>query len=230
MHMTRVTNGVFSGPCGQIEYLLSEPEAANSTTPNAVLCHPHPLFGGTMHSRTVYWIAQALAESGHRVLRFNFRGVGNSAGNYDEGRGERGDVGAAMDFMFDNWGGPILLAGFSFGAIVALYWLGEHNDRRVQQYLGAGFPAHPPHAQATGQYAEARRIVRLTPPERLAWNGPKLFISGELDAFADPGALETYTASLEPPTQVIRIAGADHFFSAHKEALQQAIRSHSEGI
>src|ERR1044072_428335 len=96
--MTDLTgNTFFDGPAGRIEAILKEPQTPASRA--AIVCHPHPLFGGTMHNKAVYRIARALSGAGFAVLRFNFRGGGRSAGRHDEGRGEQDDLRAAINFM-----------------------------------------------------------------------------------------------------------------------------------
>src|SRR5262245_11693559 len=110
---------------GFLEGLLrtpdSAPAAGAAARMAAVICHPHPLYGGTMHTKAVFRIAQALVELGFPTLRFNFRGVGRSSGSYDYGRGEREDVRAALDYLSDAFPGvPLALSGFSFGSWVAL--------------------------------------------------------------------------------------------------------------
>src|SRR5215469_8716006 len=129
------------GPAGQIEALLwftAEPE--NSPPPfAAVLCHPHPLFGGTMHNKVVYHAAKAIHQFGVPVARFNFRGVGRSEGTHDEGRGEVDDVLAVMNFVAEKYPAvPLLMAGFSFGA-----WVGSRAgcaDARVTDLICLGLP------------------------------------------------------------------------------------------
>ncbi|MGH9726746.1 MAG: alpha/beta hydrolase, partial [Candidatus Acidiferrales bacterium] len=110
-----------AGPAGRLEGLLwTQPP---DVTPRlaAVVCHPHPLFGGTMHNKVVYQAAKALHLFGIPVLRFNFRGAGLSAGLHDRGQGEQGDVSAAIDYLAQEFPGVlVLLAGFSFGAWVGL--------------------------------------------------------------------------------------------------------------
>jgi alpha/beta superfamily hydrolase len=114
-------NFFLDGPAGHLEAILWRP--ANSKKPPlaALVSHPHPLFGGTMHNKVVYQAAKSLDQAGLPVLRFNFRGAGMSAGTHDRGRGEREDVRAALDFLADEFPGvPVLLAGFSFGSWVGL--------------------------------------------------------------------------------------------------------------
>src|SRR6202045_4431189 len=113
------------GPAGRLEAVLwAVPQRGDAAPPPlaAVVCHPHPLFGGTMHNKVVYQTAKTIHRFGLPVLRFNFRGAGSSEGAHDEGRGEQDDVSAALDFLAAQYpGAPLLLAGFSFGS-----WVGLH--------------------------------------------------------------------------------------------------------
>src|SRR5437867_11523021 len=125
-------------PVGRLETILWKPTSVKRPPLAAVVCHPHPLFGGTMHNKVVYQAAKSLDARGIPVLRFNFRGAGLSAGVHDRGQGEKGDVRAALDFLAGEFPGvPILVAGFSFGAWVGLRVGFEHL--RVSDLLGLGF-------------------------------------------------------------------------------------------
>src|ERR1700674_3452332 len=124
--MTQLLHRTFflRGPAGRLEALLwAVPGREDGAQPPlaAVVCHPHPLFGGTLHNKVVYQTTKTLHRFGLPVLRFNFRGTGLSEGTHDEGRGEEEDVSAALDFLATEYpGAPILLAGFSFGSWVGL--------------------------------------------------------------------------------------------------------------
>ena len=124
------------GPVGRLEALLNAGES--DATHAALVCHPHPLYGGTMHNKVVYHCMKALAKFGFPVLRFNFRGAGLSEGTHDEGRGEREDVKAAVDFLDQEFGLPILFAGFSFGAATGLKAL--CSDKRIVGMISLGTP------------------------------------------------------------------------------------------
>ncbi len=134
-------NFFLEGPAGRLEAILWTPSAVARPPLAAVICHPHPLFGGTMHNKVVYQTAKSLDALGIPVLRFNFRGAGLSAGVHDRGRGEQGDVRAALDFLATEFPGvPLLLAGFSFGA-----WVGMRagcEDPRVSHLIGLGIPVN----------------------------------------------------------------------------------------
>ena len=198
-------------PHGFLEGLLREPDhpaqpsAASSPAMAAVICHPHPEGGGTMHNKVVFRIAQALGDVGMPALRFNFRGVGRSTGHFDEGRGEGDDVRAALDYLATRYPEtPLCLAGFSFGSWVGLP-VGCADDR-VQQLIGVGVP------------------VRLLGVDSLAGcTKPKLIIQGERDQYGPLDALRLWYENLDEPKQLVVIAGADHFFTQQQEELRSAV-------
>src|SRR5271169_6211816 len=134
-------NLFLKGPAGRLEAILWTPSAAIRPLLAALVCHPHPLFGGTMHNKVVYQAAKSLDALGLPVLRFNFRGAGLSAGEHDRGRGEQGDVRAALDFLAAKFPGvPLLAAGFSFGSVVGLRV--ACADSRVSGLIGIGIPVN----------------------------------------------------------------------------------------
>ncbi len=196
-------------PHGLLEGLLRLPDqqahAESSPKMAALVCHPHPQFGGTMHNKVVFRIAAALVDHGIPALRFNFRGVGRSTGSYDDGRGEADDIRAALDALDARFpGAPLLLAGFSFGA-----WTGlpvGAADPRVTHLLGAGVP------------------VRLLQVSSLAGCvKPKLIIQGELDEYGPREQLEAWYADLSEPKRLTIVPGADHFFTKHQSELAAAL-------
>src|SRR5947209_17959752 len=127
-------------PTGHLEGILKPEEAGVVPHYAALVCHPHPLGGGTMHNKVVFKVAQALQSLNIPALRFNFRGVGQSTGTYDEGRGEMDDVRYALEFLSRRYPGtPAIIAGFSFGAYVGMCVAAI--DDRVQAMIGLGFPA-----------------------------------------------------------------------------------------
>ena len=196
------------GPAGSLEALLN---AGRADAEYAVLvCHPHPLGGGTMHNKVVYHAMKAFQSFGLPVLRFNFRGTGRSEGRHDEGRGEQDDVRAALDWLDREYGLPILFAGFSFGANVGLRTCCA--ERRVVGLVGLGLPLH----------AEGRdyRYEFLTSCAQ-----PKLFISGSRDQYGPRDQVETAVAAAAEPKQMVWIAGADHFFMGKLDQMQAAIRN-----
>ncbi len=184
------------GPVGDLEYVLNEPDEGAAFVRGAVACHPHPQFGGTLHSRTIFQAGRSLAAMGLPVLRFNFRGVGRSQGAFDNGKGETQDVRAALEFAAARWNRPLVLAGFSFGSFVALRYLERQADARVERLLAVGAPASGGHL-----------------PTDLAWHGPQLFISGTDDSFGGGVQLDDYVARLPPPKRLCWLAGADHFLT-----------------
>ena len=200
------------GPAGRLEALLWVPESLQEPHLAAVVCHPHPLYQGTMHNKVVYQAAKALDSLGIPVLRFNFRGVGASDGTYDRGRGEEDDVSAALDYLEAQFPDiPLLTAGFSFGA-----WVGLRKgcaDPRVVELIGLGLPIDD---------------------RKLAFNylrtcaKPKLLIQGEDDQYAARSHFESFIQTFDPEaakaTSVIFIRAADHFFTGHLDEVADALR------
>ena len=199
-------NFFLEGPAGRLEAILWKP-AANAEPPlAAVVCHPHPLFGGTMHNKVVYQAAKSLDLLGLPVLRFNFRGAGMSAGTYDRGRGEQGDVSAALDFLTaESPGVPLLVTGFSFGC-----WLGLRvgcADDRVRELIGLGTPVN------TTDFSFLRNCEK-----------PKLFVHGENDEHGEIGKVKALVKSLPGENRLVVVAGADHFFAGKLDQVDKAIR------
>jgi alpha/beta superfamily hydrolase len=196
-------NTFFEGPAGPIEAILKEPKGF--ITRACVVCHPHPLFGGTMHNKVVYRIAKAFEKAGFAVLRFNFRGAGQSAGVHDHGRGEQDDLRAAIDFIEGKYAdAEVWIAGFSFGSAVLLR--AACGDARIRAIVAVGVPA--------SKY-DFNEVVEC--------NLPKLFVQGALDEFGSPEDLEKFVARLNEPKQLRIIEGADHFFEDRLEELEQAV-------
>jgi len=189
-----------AGPAGRLEALLW-------TTPTvdpplaAVVCHPHPLYGGTMHNKVVFQAAKRLHEFGTPVLRFNFRGAGLSEGVHDKGRGERDDVRAALDYLAGDFPGmPILLAGFSFGSSVGMRV--GCADARVAELIGLGLPANVADLAFLQQCAK-----------------PKLIVQGGNDKYGSREKVEAVFATMAEPKRLVIVEGADHFFAGQlKEA------------
>ena len=210
--MAQLQHVEIPAPHGHLEGLLRLPDREGPVQMAAVACHPHPMFGGTMHNKTVFRVGQALNAVGMPVLRFNFRGVGLSTGSYDEGRGEQDDVRAALDYLQAHFPEtPLCLAGFSFGA-----WTGLRvgcADARVRQLVGAGVP------------------TRLLPAPVLAECAiPKLVVQGQLDQYGPPSDLLPWFAAIAEPKHLEVVPGADHFFTNHLDELAQAIvRSFQQG-
>ena len=203
------------GPAGRLEAVLwAVPQRGDRAQPPlaAVVCHPHPLFGGTMHNKVVYQAAKTIHRFGLPVLRFNFRGAGSSEGAHDEGRGEQDDVSAALDFLAAEYSGaPLLLAGFSFGS-----WVGLRvgcSDARVSELIGLGLPV--------GDLA-GRELSYLDSCDK-----HKLLVTGEFDQYGPPERLKSRVEKFPPHvkqrTSVAIISGADHFFAGHLPELDRAI-------
>ena len=187
------------GPAGPIEALWKEPSSPRAGS--AVFAHPHPLYGGTLHSRVVYRAAQALTRSGYGTLRFNFRGVGSSAGTHDGGRGETDDFRAALAEAERIGGLPIVAGGFSFGSAVALRAIA--GDSRVAAYVGIALPL----ATSSGDGVPAPTV-------------PALFVVGSRDTLAPPDRVRSFA---EGRGELVEIEGADHFFEGQLPALEAAI-------
>ncbi len=193
-------------PHGHLEGLLRLPdEAAEPPRMAAVVCHPHPLYGGTMHNKTVFRLAGALNAVGMPTLRFNFRGVGQSTGSYDDGQGEQEDVRAALDALEQRFPGVALcVAGFSFGA-----WVGLRvacAEERVSQLVGAGIPTRLLNAEALAACAK-----------------PKLIVQGALDHYGPLAEVQRWFAALPEPKHLEIIPEADHFFTDHLDELFAAV-------
>lgn len=188
------------GPAGRLEALLNTGDTAEiEAAPFAALvAHPHPLFGGTMHNKVVYNAMKAFSGFGLPVLRFNFRGNGLSEGTHDQGRGEVDDVRAALDYLATLYTRPVLFAGFSFGSYVGLR--ATCGDPRVSGIVGLGVPVQAAGRNYTYEFLDA-------------CTQPKLFISGDHDEFCPSSVLKDVVASAPSPSQCIIVAGADHFFA-----------------
>jgi alpha/beta superfamily hydrolase len=202
------------GAAGRLEALLNT-GAANATHA-ALVCHPHPLFGGTLHNKVVFHTMKALNSFGFPVLRFNFRGAGLSQGEHDQGNGEVDDVRTALDWLDAEFHLPLLFAGFSFGAAVGLR--AACADTRVRAVIGVGTPVVPV-AEAT----EEPRVYALDFLQKCA--KPKLFVSGARDQFGPRAKLEGLVASVPEPKKLILIEGADHFFEGRLRELRDAIEA-----
>jgi len=184
-----------NGPAGKLEALLNT--GAEDAPYAALVTHPHPLFGGTMHNKVVYHAMKTFAAFNVPVFRFNFRGTGLSEGKHDEGRGEVDDVRAALDYLHALYGKPILFAGFSFGSYVGLRAC--CSDPRVAALVCLGLPVSAAGRSYTYEFLPA-------------CNQPKLFISGDHDDFSTPEALARILATAPLPKKIVTITGADHFF------------------
>ncbi len=183
------------GPAGRLEAILNTGSAECDFT--ALIAHPHPPSGGTMHNKVVYHAMKAFTHFGLPTLRFNFRGTGLSEGTHDEGRGEVEDVRAAVRWLEAYFGKPVLFTGFSFGSNVGLR--ATCGDPRVAGLVGLGLPV-----RAAGRDYKYGFLPSCTQP--------KLFISGDEDEFCPQHVLDVILEGAPEPKRRIMIAGADHFF------------------
>jgi alpha/beta superfamily hydrolase len=195
------------GPAGRMEALLNAGSADARYA--AVVCHPHPLFGGTLHNKVVFHAMKALNGFGFPVLRFNFRGVGLSQGEHDHGNGELDDVRAALNWVDQEFHLPLVFAGFSFGAAVGLR--AACPDERVKAAIGLGLPVSPIDDR-TYDFSFLQSCAK-----------PKLFVSGDRDQFGSPAQLEKLVAAVPDPKKLVLIAGGDHFFEGRLRELRDGI-------
>lgn len=195
------------GPAGRLEAVLNTgTERADFC---AVVAHPHPLFGGTMHNKVVFAAMKALNSFGFPVLRFNFRGVGHSAGTHDYGRGEIDDVRTAIDWLDKEFDLPIIFAGFSFGSAIGLRT--ACPDRRVSALVALGLPISVDARQYSYQFlGECSK--------------PKLFLSGDNDQYASVENLKAVTEEASEPKRFVVISNADHFFAGRLDEMKGALQ------
>ena len=202
------------GPSGRLEALLNA--GADNATHAALVCHPHPLFGGTLHNKVVFHTMKALHSFGFPALRFNFRGAGLSHGEHDQGIGEVDDVRTAMDWLDREFHLPLIFAGFSFGAAVGLR--ASYDDERVRALIGVGAPVVPVAADSEEPRVYTFDFLREC-------TKPKLFVSGARDQFGPRAKLEAMVNSLPEPKRLVVIEGADHFFEGRLRELREAIEA-----
>jgi alpha/beta superfamily hydrolase len=202
------------GPAGRLAALLNtgRPDAPFA----ALVAHPHPLGGGTMHNKVVYHAAKAFSTFGLPVLRFNFRGTGLSEGTHDDGRGEQDDIHAALNWLTAHYPIPILFAGFSFGSYVGLRACS--GDPRVKGLIGLGLPVRAEGRDYTYGFLPSTGTV------------PKLFISGDSDAFSPRGILEAVLVNAPEPKQITWVESADHFFAGTPQSPASKLSVMSEAI
>jgi alpha/beta superfamily hydrolase len=205
MNGERVQSVEIQGPSGVLEGLVHV-DLDRPPTALAVVCHPHPLYGGNMHNKVVHRLDRALFRAGYTTLRFNFRGVGASAGRWGEGVGERDDTRAAVEEMFGRHPGlPMAIAGFSFGAGRAAELAME--DERIQRLICVGSGQWVPDA-----LAEA--------PQRSL---PILLVHGERDVVAPLAPIERWVTAHPGRAKLVVIPNADHFFAESLDALEQVL-------
>jgi hypothetical protein len=195
-----------AGPAGVIEARVDDPLPAGATRRAiGVVCHPHPLYGGTMQNKVVHTAARAMQEAGAATVRFNFRGVGASAGQHDRGVGELADALAVIDWARRHFDCDALwLAGFSFGAATAL--------------------------QAVARGARPAKLVTIAPPVGRIITEPMprpdcpwLIVQGDRDELVDTEAVRSWARSFAPEPELMVIAGAEHFFHGKLGELRSGI-------
>ncbi len=198
-------NLFLEGPVGRLEAILWTPTRSASPVLAALVCHPHPLFGGTMHNKVVYNAARTMDALGIPTLRFNFRGAGLSAGEHDKGRGEQGDAQAGLEFLAAQFPGvALLVAGFSFGSFVGLRV--GCPDKRVAELIGLGMPVNSTDFSFLSECPK-----------------PKLFVHGSEDQFGARKKVEETVAALPGENRLVMIENADHFFAGHLDEFNAAI-------
>jgi hypothetical protein len=210
---SRVRSHFLAGPAGKLEAVLNE--GAPDATFAAIVCHPHPKGGGTMHNKVVYHAMKVLNDPAWGfalpVLRFNFRGTGLSEGAHD-GKLECEDVLAAIDWIENEYKLPLVVSGFSFGAAMALKACCGATEHRgqIRAVTALGLPT-----QAEGREYRYRFLADCT--------FPKLFLSGDHDQYAPATQLTQVVDSAAEPKRLLFIPGADHFFTGQLDAMQQAL-------
>jgi len=199
------TNFFLQGPVGKLEAILWTPADTPPETA-ALVCHPHPVFGGTMHNKVVFQAAKALDSLNIAVLRFNFRGAGLSEGSHDRGFGEADDVRTALNFLANEFPRtPLLVAGFSFGC-----WVGLRvgcEDTRVQKLIGIGAPVN------NSDFSYLQKCLK-----------PKLFVHGSNDEHGDVEKVREMVTSIPGENELFVVEGIDHFFSGKLDELGKAVK------
>ena len=200
----RIESLFVSGPVGRLEAVLEEPEDREPVEV-ALVCHPHPRHGGTMHNKVVYRMARALRHRGSVVLRFNYRGVNLSEGTYDGGVGEVEDARAALSMLRGRYSDlPFTLAGFSFGSRIVLRMGCEMAD--TSRIIAVGFPASHPQDRDLGHC-----------------DRPRIFIQSAHDQFGPRPDMEAYFATLPEPKKLIWVEARDHFFADALDAFEATL-------
>jgi alpha/beta superfamily hydrolase len=208
---TKIERLNIRGPAGNLEALLEwNPEWSPRLL--SLVCHPHPLYGGTMHNKVAFRAAKAAVNSGIPALRFNFRGVGQSQGKFADEVGEREDARAALRYLVSRFPNiPVAMMGFSFGSVVALAVGTEQPE--VNSLVGIGVPA------ASADLGFLRQTRK-----------PKLIVQGTLDTFGPRPKVEALFASLEEPKSLRFVEGVDHFFTGKLVELEKVIEEFLGGI
>jgi alpha/beta superfamily hydrolase len=207
----RLRSVEIAGPAGRLEAILNE--GAADAPFAALLCHPHPLGGGTMHNKVVYSAMKVINDPqwglGWPVLRFNFRGTGLSQGKH-HGEAEAEDVMAALDWLTREFKQPVVALGFSFGAAMTLRACCRHGHQNVRALAALGLPTH---AQGRDFHYPFLESCTLS----------KLFLSGDHDQFAPSAQLSRVVALAAEPKRLVLLPGADHFFTGHLVPMQSSL-------
>lgn len=203
----KIESLLIAGPAGRIEALLEEPEDREPVEA-ALVCHPHPLHGGTMHNKVVHRLARGLRKTGCAVLRFNFRGVNLSEGTHDNGRGETDDARAALAVLRERYPAlPLTVAGFSFGSRVAIRLSSTlAPDRRPRRVIIAGYPT---------TYRKHELLVTLSIP--------RIFIHSTIDEHGPRADLQALYDRLWQPKEIHWIDAPDHFFTGKLDEFEQTV-------
>ncbi len=206
--MQRGVRSLVDGPAGSLEVLLDDPGTA-TVRAFGVVCHPHPLQGGTMDNKVVFTLARALQEHGLPTLRFNYRGVGRSVGRYDEGQGETQDALAVAAWGSARWPGvPVWFAGFSFGGFVAINAARQHGAQRVIVV-----------APAVGRLSN----FKVDGPDC-----PWLLAQGDADDVVAPDAVLDWARAQVPPPTIAIFAGVGHFFHGRLNELRERVVAYAQ--
>lgn len=201
----RIESLFLAGPEGRLEALIEEPEF-EAPVEAAIVCHPHPQFGGTMHNKVVYRLARGLRASGCVVLRFNYRGVNLSEGEYANGIGETEDARVALREVQARYPDlPLLAAGFSFGSRVALR-LASQEDA-IRRVIAVGFPTR----------MEERDFVYRV-------KAPRFFVQSTNDEFGPRQHLTELYETLAPPKELHWVEATDHFFKDNLDGFESVIQ------
>jgi alpha/beta superfamily hydrolase len=192
------------GPAGTLEALLDEPVDAGSPDSIAVVCHPHPQYGGAMTNKVVYSLAKAFNEAGATAVRFNYRGVGASTGTYDDGNGETADALAVLDWAAQRWpGAKLCLGGFSFGGAVAIRAAAARDVARLVTVAPA--------------------IRRIPVDDSSLPQCPWLIVQGDQDELVDPNDIQQWAEGLAESPRLVMLNGVEHFFHGRLNDLRQVV-------
>ena len=204
--MVRKIESLFlDGPAGRLEALLEEPDQAAIGI--ALVCHPHPQHGGTMHNKVVFRVAKGLRRSGHVVMRFNYRGVNLSEGAYAHGEGELDDARVALEVLTSRYPAlPLTLAGFSFGSRIVLRLGCAPGSPAASRVIAVGFPT---------VYKDRSFLEGCTVP--------RIFIQSTRDQYGPVDELRPLVEALPEPKQLIWIDAEDHFFAGALEQLEESV-------